>query len=89
MEIKTQRGTVLIVVAVEIMIEEIVELITAEDVGARIYHSAAWQVLVIGGILATVELVHHHLPHGMAPGWAALQVTVATVRHAEVHGVRP
>ncbi len=47
------------------------------------------QRFVEGGILPHVQLVHDHLPHGVAAGGAVLEVAVALVRHAEVQGVRP
>lgn len=88
-EVQTERRTVLFVVAVEIVVQEVVELITGQDVRTRVYHSAAWKIFVVVGVLAAVELVHDHFPHGVASGRAALQVAVAAVRHSKVHCVWP
>lgn len=71
-EVETERRTVLFVVAIKVVVEEVVELFAGEDVGARVDHSAAGQVLVVGGVLAAVELVHDHLPDGVAASGAAL-----------------
>ena len=88
-EEETQRRAVLRVMPVEIVVEEGVELLAGQDVGARIDHGAAGQVLVECRILATVQLVHDQLPNGVTAGRAVLQVAVATVRHAEVKSVGP
>lgn len=63
--------------------------LTSQYVRARVNHSAARYILVDIRILASIELVHHHLPDRVRSGGAALQISVATVRHAEVHCVRP
>jgi len=88
-EEETKRGTVLIVVTVEVVSEEIVELIAAQDVGARVDHSTSGKVFIDGGIFPTIELVHDHFPDSVGTGGAVLERTVASVGHAEVHGVRP
>lgn len=89
MEEETKGSTVLIVVTVEVVSEEIVELIAAQDVGARVDHSTARKVFIDGGVFPTIELVHDHLPDSVGTGGAVLQRTMAPVGHAEVHGVRP
>lgn len=88
-EVESQGRAVLVVVSVEVVVQEVVELVSSEDVGAGVHHGAPWEVLVEVGVLPAVELVHDHLPDGVAPGGTMLQVAVAPVRHAEVHGVRP
>lgn len=89
MEVQTQWGTVLVVVSVEVVVEEVVKLVSRENIRAGVHHGTARDILVIGRVLPTVQLVHHHLPDGVRAGGAALQVAVATVWHAEVHGVGP
>lgn len=89
MEVKTEGSTVLVVMTIEVVVEEIVELISAQDVGAGIDHSASRQVLVVGGVFTTVELVHNHFPYSVTPGGAALEVSMAAVRHPKVHSVGP
>lgn len=89
MEIETQWGAVLLVMAIEVVVEEIVKLVASEDVGARIHHSASGQVLIKLRIFSAIQLVHHHFPHRMASSGAVLQVTMTPVWHAEVHGVWP
>lgn len=64
-EVEAEGRAILLVVAVEVVIEEIVKLIAGQDVAARVHHGAAGQVLVVLRILASVQLVHHHLPHGV------------------------
>ena len=66
-EVEAEGGPVLLVMAVEVVVEEVVELVTGQDVAARVDHRAAGQVLVVLGILAAVQLVHHHLPNGVRP----------------------
>lgn len=61
-EVKTKRGTILIVMPVEIVIEEIVELVTGENVATGVNHRAAWQILVVLRIFPAIQLVHHHFP---------------------------
>lgn len=89
MEVETQWGSVLLVMAVKIVVQEVIKLISRQDVWARIYHSAPRQVLVKLRVFPTIQLVHHHLPHGVAAGGTVLQISMAAVRHAEVHGVWP
>ena len=86
---ETQWGTVALVMTVEVVVEEGVELLTVEDVGARVNHGTAGQVLVEFGFFTTIQLVHDQLPDGVAASGAVLVVTVATVGHTEVEGVRP
>ena len=74
---------------IEVVVEEVVKLISSEDVGARGHHSASGQILVKLGVFSAIQLVHHHLPHSMASRRAVLQVTMTAVWHAEVHGVWP
>lgn len=64
-EVEAERRAILLVVTIEIVIEEVVELVTGQDVAARIHHGAAGQVLVVLRILAPVQFVHHHLPHSV------------------------
>jgi hypothetical protein len=89
MEIETKWSTVLVVMAIKIVVEEVIELISCQDVGARVNHSTPRQILVKLRIFPTIELVHYHFPYGVASCGAVLQVAVATVWHAEVHGVGP
>lgn len=88
-EEKTKRSAVLVVVTVEVVGEEVVELVSAENVGAGVDHGASGEVLIDSRVLTTIELVHDHLPNGVGSGRALLQITVATVGHAEVHRVGP
>ena len=88
-EVKTDRSPVLIVMSVEIVIEEIVKLISREYVGAGVDHGASRKVLVKVGVFAPVEFVHDHFPDGVASGRAVLEVAVAAMWHPEVHGVWP
>ena len=89
MEEETHGRAVLLVVALEVVGEEIVELLGVDDVGARVDHGAAERLLVRFGVLATVHLVHDHLPDGRRTSRALLLVAVAGVRHAVGQRVRP
>merc|ERR550534_1223206 len=89
MEEETQWSPVLVEVTVEVMRKEIVELVSTQDVGAGIHHSAASNILVNRGVLPPIKLIHHHLPDCMGTGGAVLKVTVAPMWHLEVHGVGP
>lgn len=89
MEVQTKWGTILIVMAIEVVVQEVVELITGQNVGARIDHGTAGQVFIIGGILTTIQFIHNHFPDSMRTSGAALQVTVTTMGHTEVHSVGP
>ena len=86
---ESQRGAIGVVMALEVVVEEVVELLAVEDVGARVDHGATGQVFVVLGVFATVQLVEDHLPDGVAAGGALLLVAVAVVGHAEVERVRP
>jgi len=88
-EEETQRSAVLLVMAIEVVVEEVVELVSGQDVGARVNHGASSQVLIEVGIFPAIQLVHHHFPDGVTSGRAALQVAVTTVGHSEVEGVGP
>lgn len=76
-------------VPVEIVPEQPGELFSSLNVGARVDHVATGQGLVESRVVPSVQLVHHHLPHGMGPGRAVSTVPVALVGHPEVQGVGP
>ena len=88
-EEESEGGAVLSVMAIEIMIQEGIELFSRQNVGARINHGTAGKIFIKVGVLPTIQLVHDQLPNGVASGRALLQVSVAPVRHAEVQRVRP
>jgi len=88
-EEEAKRGPVLSIVPIKVVVEEGIELLSRQDVGARINHSTAWEILVELRVLTTVQLVHDQLPDSVATGRAFLKVAVATVRHTEVKGIRP
>jgi hypothetical protein len=88
-EEKAEGGAVLGVMAVKVVVEEGVELLAGQDVGARVNHGAARKILVESRVFAAIQLVHDEFPDGVTAGGALLQVAVAAVRHAEVEGVRP
>ena len=75
--------------SVEVVAQEAGELFSALDVRAGVHHVATGQGLVEGGVVSSVEFVHHHLPHRVASTWAVVCVTVALVWHPEVEGVGP
>mgnify|MGYP001463593060 CR=1 FL=1 len=86
---ETQGSPVLVEVSVEVVEKEVVELLAGQNTATGVNHGAAWQLLIDGGIIPTVQLIHDHLPRGVGPGRAVLQVAVASVGHSEVHGVGP
>lgn len=89
MEVQAERSAVAVVVTVEVVTQKTSELLAGLHVGARIDHVATGQALVEGWIVTTIQLVHHHLPDGMATRWAVVSVAIALVGHAEVQCVRP
>lgn len=84
MEVQAHGGTVLVVVPVKVVVEEVVELVTREDVGARVHHGAPGNGLVEVRVLPPVKLVHDHLPDGVATGRAMLQVSVTSVGKSNI-----
>jgi len=86
---QAQGCTVLVKVTVEVVSQEVVELVSSENVGAGVNHGTARKIFINCGIFTPVKLVHHHLPHGMGSGGAPLKISMASVRHSEVHGIRP
>lgn len=72
MEVQTQWGTVLFVVTVKVVVKEVVELISSQNVRARVDHSTAWKIFVVVGVFTTVKFVHYHFPHSVAPSGATL-----------------
>lgn len=89
MEVQTQRSPVAIVVAVKVVTQKTGELLAGRHVGAGVHHVTTGKGLVEGGVITTIQLVHHHLPDGVATGRAVVGVAVALVGHAEVQGVWP
>lgn len=81
--------SVRLVVAVEVVVQEVIELVARDQVGTTVHHRATGQFFVEVGIIATVEFVHDHFPDGMRSGRTVLTISVALVRHAEVQSVRP
>lgn len=79
MEVQAHGRAVLVVMPVEVVVQEVVELVAGQDVGARVHHGAAGKVLVEARLLPPVQLVHDHLPNGVATGRAMLQVSVTSV----------
>jgi len=49
----------------------------------------ARESFIKGRVVTTIQLVNHHLPHWVGPGWAVLGISVALVGHAVVEGVGP
>lgn len=76
--------------AVEVVLQEVVELLGLGLGGeAGIDHVASGEAVLVSGFLATVHLVHDHLPHCEGASGAVLEVSVAGVGHAVVQGVGP
>jgi len=86
---QSKWGSVLVKVSVKVVGEEIVELVTSEDIGAGVQHGTTWKVFINGWIFSSVELVHDHFPNSMGSCWTTLEVSVASVGHLEVHSVWP
>lgn len=57
MEVQSERSSVLLVVAVEVVVKEVVKLVPGEDVGAGVNHGASGEILVEIRIFSPVELV--------------------------------
>lgn len=89
MEVQTQRSTVGIVVAVEVVTQKATELFTGLDVGTGVNHVTTWKRFVEGWIVTTIEFVHDHFPDRVTTGWTVVSVTVALVWHTEVQSVWP
>ena len=49
----------------------------------------ARESFIKGRVVTTIQLVNHHLPDWVGPGWAVLGISVALVGHAVVEGVGP
>lgn len=64
-EVETEWGTVGLVVALEVVIQEVVELFTGNDVGAGVDHRTTGEFFIEGGIVSSVQLVHDHFPDGV------------------------
>jgi len=88
-EVQTKRRPVAVEVPVEVVPEQPSELLTGLNVGARVDHVATRQGFIESGIVSAIQLVHHHFPDRMRSGRAVTTVTVASVRHPEVQGIRP
>merc|ERR550517_80919 len=88
-EEKSKRSPILVEMTVEVMSEEIVELVSTQNVGAGIHHCTSCEVLVDCGVLPPIKLIHHHLPDCMGTGGTVLKVTVTPMWHSEVHCVGP
>lgn len=58
----TERCPVCLVMPIEVVIEEIVELFSRNDVAATVDHCAAGQFFVEVGVISPVQFVHDHLP---------------------------
>lgn len=78
-EVQAHGRAVLVVMPVEVVVQEVVELVAGQDVGARVHHGTAGQVLVEARVLPPVQFVHHHLPDGVTTGRTVLQVSMTPV----------
>lgn len=56
-EVQAEGRAVLLVMAVKIVVQEVVELIAGEDVRAGVDHSATGEVFVVAGVFPPVEFV--------------------------------
>ena len=74
---------------VEVVTKKACELFSSLDVGTGVHHVAARQGFVKGGIITTIQFIHHHFPHGMASTWTVVSVTITLVRHTEIQSVWP
>jgi hypothetical protein len=88
-EVEAERGAVAVQMAVEVVSEKAGELISGLDVRTRVHHVTTGQRLVEGGVVTSVQLVHHYLPDRVATTGAVVCVAVALVGHPEVEGVGP
>lgn len=88
-EVQTEWGTVAIVVTVEIVAQQTCELVARGNVGAGVDHVATRQRFIKCGIITTIQLIHDHLPNGMATRWTIVGIAVALVWHAEIQGIWP
>lgn len=86
---QTQRSPVGAEMTVEVVAKQTSELVSALDVGARVYHVTTREGLIESGVVSTIQLVHDDFPHGVRTGWAVMRVTVALVGHTEVEGIWP
>lgn len=66
-----------------------VEKLTSQDIRARVDHSTSWQVFIIRGVFSSVQFIHDHLPNCVRACRACLEISMATMRHTEVHSVWP
>lgn len=70
--------------------EHVVQGVGGPDLRAAVEHGAAGHKLLhTAGLLSGVQLVHHHLHEGVAPGGALLVVTVTPVGRGEGEWVGP
>lgn len=89
-EEKTERSSVGFVMAIEVISQELVELISCGFVGeAGVHHSTPWQLLLDGWLFTTIHLIHNHFPDCKGASGTVLEVTVTGVGHTVVQGVRP
>lgn len=89
-EEQTEGSAVGFVVTVEVVLQEVEELLGLGLGGeAGVHHVASWEAVLVGGLLATVHLVHDHLPHREGASRAVLEVSVAGMGHTVVQGVGP
>jgi len=76
-------------VPLKVVVEEIVELVSSEDIIATVHHGTSRQLLINRRVLSPIQLIHHNFPNGMGAGRTVLKIPVTLVRHPEVHGVGP
>jgi len=89
-EEQRHRSTVGVVVAAEVVVEELVELLACGFAGeAGVHHSTTWKGFFMKRVFPSVEFVHDHFPDGEGAGGAVLEVTVALMGHAVVQHVWP
>lgn len=88
-EVETKRRAVGPIVTGEVVVKEGAELFWGLKVGTLVHKVATSQFLVELWVVTTIQLIHHHLPHGEVLGGAILVVTQTLVGHTVHEGIRP
>jgi len=88
-EVETEGSAVGVEVAVEVVLQHLIELVTGGNVGTGIDDGTTGQRFIEVRVVTAIQFVDDHLPDGVTTTGTSTTVSAALVGSTEVESVRP